>query len=238
MNQNNSGFLSSIPLVTRNVIIINLLVWFAQFILQKSFDITDYLGLHYFLSDKFSVHQIITYMFAHDPSNITHVFFNMFAVFMFGRTLETVWGPKRFLIYYILTGIGAALVQEAVYTITYQELIFNSNITSVDIGSAVLSKQEFFNVLPPTVGASGAVFGILLAFGMMFPNAELFVIPFPFPIKAKWFVIGYGLIELGLGVSNNAADNVAHFAHLGGLVTGLIIILIWRRNAKANGKFY
>lgn len=237
MNQN-SGFFSSIPVVTRNLIIINLLIWFAEFLLLSKFNFIDYLGLHYFLSDKFMPHQLITYMFVHDPNGITHVFFNMFAVFMFGRTLETVWGPKKFLTYYILTGIGAAIAQELVYTIDLRELVFNSEIQNINIGTAIINRTEFFNYLPPTVGASGAVFGILLAFGMLFPNAELFIIPFPFPIKAKWFVLGYGLIELFLGVSNNAADNVAHFAHLGGLVAGLIIMLYWRQKAKKNGRFY
>lgn len=237
MNQN-SGFLSSIPVVTRNLIIINLLIWFAEFLLLSKFNFIDYLGLHYFLSDKFMPHQLITYMFVHDPNGITHVFFNMFAVFMFGRTLETVWGPKKFLTYYILTGIGAAIAQELVYTIDLRELVFNSEIQNINIGTAIINRTEFFNYLPPTVGASGAVFGILLAFGMLFPNAELFIIPFPFPIKAKWFVLGYGLIELFLGVSNNAADNVAHFAHLGGLVAGFIIMLYWRQKANKNGRFY
>lgn len=237
MNQN-SGFFSSIPVVTRNLIIINLLIWFAEFLLLSKFNFIDYLGLHYFLSDKFMPHQLITYMFVHDPNGITHVFFNMFAVFMFGRTLETVWGPKKFLTYYILTGIGAAIAQELVYTIDLKELVFNSEIQNINIGTAIINRTEFFNYLPPTVGASGAVFGILLAFGMLFPNAELFIIPFPFPIKVKWFVLGYGLIELFLGVSNNAADNVAHFAHLGGLVAGLIIMLYWRQKAKKNGRFY
>lgn len=237
MNQN-SGFFSSIPVVTRNLIIINLLIWFAEFLLLSKFNFIDYLGLHYFLSDKFMPHQLITYMFVHDPNGIMHVFFNMFAVFMFGRTLETVWGPKKFLTYYILTGIGAAIAQELVYTIDLRELVFNSEIQNINIGTAIINRTEFFNYLPPTIGASGAVFGILLAFGMLFPNAELFIIPFPFPIKAKWFVLGYGLIELFLGVSNNAADNVAHFAHLGGLVAGLIIMLYWRQKAKKNGRFY
>lgn len=214
MNQSNSGFISSIPLVTRNIIIINLLVWLAQFLLGADlFGIGNRLPLYYMGSEHFVPYQFITYMFLHDPFGFGHVFFNMFAVFMFGRTLETVWGPKKFLFYYLSTGIGAALAQQLVCYLTG------------DINSVM-------------VGASGAVFGILVAFGMMFPNAELFVIPIPFPIKAKWFVIIYGLIELGLGVANNPADSVAHFAHLGGLVTGFFIMLYWRKKAKSNGNFH
>lgn len=238
MTQNNSGFLSSIPLVTRNLIIINFLIWFAQFLLGKNgFDLGYYLGLHFLLSDSFMPHQLVTYMFLHDPNGITHVLFNMLAVFMFGRVLETFWGPKKFLIYYLITGIGAGLTQELVQIIQYHTLVFG-DINMVDIGYQIISKQEFFNMLPETVGASGAVFGILLAFGMLFPNSQLYVIPFPFPIKAKWFVIGYGVIELGLGVANVSGDNVAHFAHLGGLLFGLVMILYWKKKGKVNGQYF
>ena len=213
MNQNSSGFMGSIPMVTRNLLIINVLIWLAQFLLGPDlFGIGNYLPLYYIGSEHFMPHQFITYMFLHDPYSIGHVFFNMFAVFMFGRTLETVWGPKRFLIYYLATGVGAAALQQIVCFLTGEYAIM--------------------------VGASGAVFGILVAFGMMFPNSELFIIPFPFPIKAKWFVIGYGALELFLGISNNPSDNIAHFAHLGGLITGFFIVLFWMQKAKRNGSIY
>lgn len=235
MNQNSSGFMSSIPVVTRNLLIINILVWLAQFLLGRVIEIDKYLALHFFESDLFMPHQIITYMFLHDPSSPAHLFFNMFAVYMFGRTLEIVWGPKRFLVYYLLTGIGAAVAQELVYAIEYREIVFNSAIINVNIGEQIINKQDFYNILPPTLGASGAVFGILVAFGMLFPNVELMMLFFPVPIKAKWFVIGYGVVELFLGIANSAGDNVAHFAHLGGLITGFFIILYWRKKGKANG---
>lgn len=235
MNQNSSGFMSSIPVVTRNLLIINILVWLAQFLLGRVIEIDKYLALHFFESDLFMPHQIITYMFLHDPSSPAHLFFNMFAVYMFGRTLEMVWGPKRFLVYYLLTGIGAAVAQELVYAIEYREIVFNSAIINVNIGEQIINKQDFYNILPPTLGASGAVFGILVAFGMLFPNVELMMLFFPVPIKAKWFVIGYGVVELFLGIANSAGDNVAHFAHLGGLITGFFIILYWRKKGKANG---
>ncbi|HML66375.1 MAG TPA: rhomboid family intramembrane serine protease [Dysgonomonas sp.] len=227
--------MSSIPVVTRNLLIINILVWLAQFLLGRVIEIDKYLALHFFESDLFMPHQIITYMFLHDPSSPAHLFFNMFAVYMFGRTLEMVWGPKRFLVYYLLTGIGAAVAQELVYAIEYREIVFNSAIINVNIGEQIINKQDFYNILPPTLGASGAVFGILVAFGMLFPNVELMMLFFPVPIKAKWFVIGYGVIELFLGIANSAGDNVAHFAHLGGLITGFFIILYWRKKGKANG---
>ena len=239
MNQNNSGFLSSIPVVTRNIIIINFIVWLAQMLLlQRGIDLRTYLGLNYVLSDHFMPHQLITYMFLHDPSGITHVLFNMFAVFMFGRTLEQYWGGKKFLIYYLLTGLGAAFAQEIVYTVELRELIFNSNIEMVNTGIEIITKQAYYNAII-TVGASGAVFGILVAFGMMFPNAELMMIPIPIPIKAKWFVLGYGILELSLGFANRSGDNVAHFAHLGGLVIGFIIMMYWRKsNKRYNDKLF
>lgn len=203
MNQGNNGFLGNIPLVTRNILIINALIYLAQYLLHKNglYIIEEYGALFPIGSDYFMPHQIITYMFLH--GSLGHVFFNMFAVFMFGRTLEMVWGPKKFLVYYMLTGIGAGLTQLLVCYLTGSEY--------------------------PTLGASGAVFGVLVAFGMLFPNSELFIIPFPFPIKAKWLVIGYGAIELYLGVADRAGDNVAHFAHLGGLVVGFLILLYWRK---------
>jgi len=221
---NNGGFLGSIPVVTRNLLIINILCWLAQYILaSKGINIAEYTGLHFILSDKFMPHQFITYMFMHDWTGFSHVFFNMFAVFMFGRTLEMVWGPKRFLLYYLFTGIGAGIVQEIVWTVQLWDYLSMPGIETVPY---------------LTVGASGAVFGILLAFGMLFPNAELFIIPFPFPIKAKYFVIGYGVIELVLGVVDRAGDSVAHFAHLGGLFFGLILILYWKKTNNSSGRYF
>lgn len=225
MIQRGGGFFNSIPVVTKNLLIINVLCWIAQYILlQKGFDLSAYTGLHFVLSDKFMPHQLITYMFMHDPYGFGHVFFNMFAVFMFGRTLETIWGPKRFLIYYMLTGIGAGITQEVVWAVQLSEFLANS---------------ELMATVPwVTVGASGAVFGVLLAFGMTFPDAKLIMIPIPVPIKAKYFVIGYGLLELTLGVAGRPGDTVAHFAHLGGLLFGLAIMLYWRKKNKNNGQFF
>ena len=211
MNQNNSGFLGSIPPVTLNLIIINAILLLASsFLSNGQYSILDeYLALFPVNSGYFMPHQLITYMFMH--GNFWHLFFNMFAVFMFGRTLETIWGPKKYLLYYMLTGIGAGLTQ---LLVTY------------------LSGSPY-----PTVGASGAVFGVLVAFGMLFPNSELFIIPFPFPIKAKWFVMGYGAIELFYGVSGTA-DGVAHFAHLGGLIVGFLIVYYWKKSGKTYDQRY
>lgn len=149
----------------------------------------------------------------------------MFAVWMFGRTLEQVWGPKRFLFYYILCGIGAGLVQEGVQYIQYvTELV---NYEGVNTGVAVIPMAEYLNLMT-TVGASGAVYAILLAFGMLFPNSQMFVFPIPFPIKAKYFVMGYAALEIYLGFGSSA-DGIAHFAHLGGMIFGFILIMYWRK---------
>jgi membrane associated rhomboid family serine protease len=217
--------LGALPTVTKNLLIINVIIWLAQFVLfrRTDFDLTQQFGLHFPASDNFRFYQLVTYMFLHDPYSFSHVFFNMFAVFMFGRTLEQVWGPKRFLTYYMVTGIGAGLVQILVMYIRI---------------SAELPPELFSMVNSITIGASGSVFGILLAFGMLFPNAQLFIIPFPFPIKAKWFVIGYGLLELIFGVANRTGDNVAHFAHLGGMMFGIFMILYWRKKDRGHGRFY
>ncbi len=222
MNNYRNSFSSALPTVTKNLLIINVIVWVAQFVLlrRSSIDLTQQFGLHFIFSDHFRIYQLVTYMFLHDPYSFSHVFFNMFAVFMFGRTLEQIWGPKRFLAYYMITGIGAGLVQ---IIVMYLRL------------SAVMPSDMFYAVNTITVGASGAVFGILLAFGMLFPNAQLFVIPFPFPIKAKWFVIGYGLLELFFGISDRTGDNVAHFAHLGGMIFGIFMILYWRKKDRRYG---
>ena len=151
---------------------------------------------------------------------------------MFGRVLEQVWGPKRFLFYYILCGIGAGLIQEVVQYIEY--IVQFSHYDGVNTGSGVIPMSEFLN-LWNTVGASGAVYAILLAFGMLFPNSQMFVFPIPMPIKAKYFVIGYAVLELFLGLSGG--DGVAHFAHLGGMLFGLILILYWRKK-NGSGRFY
>ena len=157
----------------------------------------------------------------------------MFAVWMFGRTLEMVMGPKRFLTYYMVCGIGAGLVQEVVQYAEYALTL--SNYEGVNTGLAIIPMAEYLNMMT-TVGASGSVFGILLAFGMLFPNSEMFVFPLPFPIKAKFFVIGYAVIELlsGLGASG---DGIAHFAHLGGMIFGFFLIMYWRKKNN-NGQFY
>lgn len=222
------------PTVTKNLIIINVLLFAATFVAQSyGVDLTHYLGLHFFLGNNFNPAQLFTYMFMH--AGFTHIFFNMFAVFMFGRILEQVWGPRRFLFYYILCGMGAGVIQEIVQYIHYMFVL--SGYSGVDTGTSVIPMAEYLNQMV-TVGASGAVYAILLGFGMLFPNQQMFIFPLPFPIKAKWLVSGYVAIELYLALANNAGDNVAHFAHLGGMIFGLALIMYWRKKSKNNGTYY
>ncbi len=223
--------MNNLPIVTKNLLIINVLCFLGMFVARKyGVDIENLLGLHFFLASDFNLGQLITYMFMH--ANFSHIFFNMFAVWMFGRVLEQVWGPKRFLTYYLVCGIGAGLIQELVQYIEYAMVW--SNYSSVDTGLGIIPMDVFLNQLT-TVGASGAVYGILLAFGVLFPNSQMFVFPIPVPIKAKYFVIGYVVLELALGLGSS--DNVAHFAHLGGMLFGFVLIMYWRKK-NGSGRIY
>ncbi len=225
--------MNKLPEVTKNLLAINVLMFLATLVMKKQgIDLVDILGLHFFKAADFAPYQLVTYMFMH--SGLTHLFFNMFALYMFGGVLERLWGAKRFVIYYLVAGIGAGLLQEAVQYISFvQEGL--ALYDGVRTPSGVLPMGQFLN-LWTTVGASGAIYAILLGFGMSFPNDKMFVFPLPFPIKAKYFVMGYAVIELLLGISNSQ-DGVAHFAHLGGMVFGLLMILYWRKNRKIGGPY-
>lgn len=258
--------------VVKNLIIINVLFYVASLVLVSTFgiQIEQYLGLHLPTAEAFNPAQFITYMFLHayySPSTgiiFAHLFFNMFALFMFGRMLETVWGPKRFLLYYMVTGVGAALIHILTQYIEVAPMLdaiaHDMNNASPQALKSFLNKalpaainNEFTRLINEnpenlqaivneymvkyrdlylnsfvTVGASGSVFGILLAFGMLFPNTQLMLLFPPIPIKAKYFVIIYGAIELFMGVQNFSMDNVAHWAHLGGMLFGFILIKYWK----------
>lgn len=244
--QNYRPNFGNIPPVVKNLIIINVLMWLATMILSmRGVDLTNILGLHYFKSPEFKPYQIVTHMFMHDPRGIMHIFFNMFALWMFGRILESVWGPKRFFIYYFVTGLGAVALHTFVNFLEYESITSKMSPDQIGIvlqqGAGILEQGKNYtdplmgklNLLinVPTIGASGAVFGVLLGFGMLFPNTQLMLLFPPIPIKAKYFVIGYGALELILGVSG-AASNIAHFAHLGGMLFGYILIRYWNKNSK------
>ena len=211
--------MNGIPAITKNLLAINVLMFLALLVAERhGIDLNAILGLHLFISEDFQPYQLVTYMFMH--GSITHLFFNMFALWMFGRTLEFELGSQRFLTYYMVCGIGAALLQLGVGYAEYMH--------AVD-ANGVMGARYLLQI--PTVGASGAVYGLLLAFGVLHPNNVIMLIFPPIAMKAKWFVLIYGLLELFFGVSGYQAG-VAHFAHLGGMLWGLGLLLWWRKNRK------
>ncbi|HZH00475.1 MAG TPA: rhomboid family intramembrane serine protease [Flavisolibacter sp.] len=237
----------SFPPIVKNLIIINVLVFVAQLTLG----ITDKLMLYPLLPEAvldrlqeanikefangslFQPYQIATHMFSHSPSMIFHIVFNMFALWMFGRVLENVWGPQRFLLFYFLCGIGSAALHLIIQYISVQNIL-QFSASEINSGLGMGNPEVVKSVMGAAVGAlgaSGAVMGILVGFAFLFPNTELFIMFIPFPIKAKWLVLGYIAIDLfgGFGVYNS---NIAHFAHLGGALTGFIIVLIWNKKNK------
>ena len=290
MSDYRPGGSQMLPPIVKNLIIINVILAVAQHVMWASLHISlaDYLGLHYFRSDMFKPWQFLTHMFMHgDPSSLEatllHLFSNMFALWMFGSILEQRWGPKRFLSFYLICGLGAALCHLGVLSLQYEPVVqsyqkylgnstldqFNSFISHHLRGGAdphimrrlgdvyeswnndprntfypKLSQQRLNDYIygarsvegvhvqglldEATVGASGAVFGVLFAFGYLFPNLQLMFIFPPIPIKAKWFVTIYAVFELYAGLRNSAGDNVAHFAHLGGMLFAFLLLRLWR----------
>ena len=267
------------PTVVKNLLIINGLMFLGRLLLEPQIPLVEYLGLHMIGSGSFMPHQIITHMFMH--GDFAHLFSNMFALWMFGTAIENVLGPKRFLTYYLLTGLGAAILHYVTVYLSMApllsdlstfmdnpdygtlQMIVNNHMQEIrsaasrsgemvdmfnktfspalqtlnnnpenrealnEVSRFISEFKDHYLSLPNMIGASGAVFGILLAFGMMFPNVTVFL-GFLFPIKAKYFVIGYGLLELYLGFQQNPNDPVAHFAHLGGMLVGFILLKFWR----------
>ncbi|MBD5232698.1 MAG: rhomboid family intramembrane serine protease [Bacteroidales bacterium] len=244
------NFFSTLPPVVKNLLIINVLIWLVMGfvpVLDRVFN--NNLALYYFSSPAFRPYQIISYMFLH--GGFTHLLFNMFALAMFGRTIEMVMGSQRFLFYYITCGICAALVQLGVFAIyidQIQALLPDDVCRQVaDEGLSLLRRgynysdpdcarlNAFINT--PMVGASGAIYGVLLAFGFLFPNMPVYIFFVPFPIKAKWLIIGYFVLELVYGITGSA-DGVAHFAHLGGMIFGFILLLYWRKKGVFSNHWF
>ena len=214
-----------------NLIIINVLVFIAQAMfggMQQESRVTDLFALHHFRSDEFKFYQIITHMFMH--GSFMHLLFNMFALYTFGSMIERIWGPKRFLIFYFICGVGAAFAQLGSYT--YQHIIDDKMLMNLD---QVIEYQRELRITA-TVGASGAIMGVVAAFGYLFPNTEMMIIPIPIPVKAKWLVLGIIAIDLFSGIAGRPGDSVAHFAHLGGALTGFLIVFF--QNRKDRSTFY
>lgn len=234
----------NMPPVTKNLIIINTIIWLAMALFPPiANNLMTYCALHYHEASDFNPAQVITYMFLH--GGFFHLFFNMFTLFMFGIMLERAMGSQRFLLFYLVCGIGAALIQEAVWSFTLPDMIVRGladlNHTSIDqINRAIAAdpsimsaNYDFFT----TVGASGAIYGVLLAFAMLFPNRPLYFMFIPVPIKAKWMMLIWGGLELLLGMSE-ARDGIAHFAHLGGMIFGFILIAYWKKKGDIHGDVY
>ena len=211
----------NLPVVTRYLLIANFMVFLLTgILLGHGVDLNTLCGLHYYTAPSFHWWQPLTYMFLH--ANFSHLFFNMFAVWMFAPMIERQWGTRRFILYYLVCGLGAAFIQEVVWSMML------SNMSA----SYSADQLTYYAALLNTIGASGAVFGILFAFGWLYPDVPMFFLFIPIPIRARTFVIIYALIELFAGLGNAmqyTADNVAHFAHLGGMLFGWLLILYWKK---------
>jgi len=228
MSFNSSGnrFQQTTPIVL-NLIIINVLVFLAQMVIggnQAIDPATDLFALHHYKSTYFQPYQIVTHMFMH--GGFFHLLFNMFALWMFGSMVERVWGPKRFLIFYFICGLGAAFFQMGSYI--HDFWVFDHNLLSNDLYEQYQQALR----LNPTVGASGAIMGVLAAFGYLFPNTELIILPIPIPIKAKWAITGMIALDVFGGVVKVQGDNIAHFAHIGGALIGFLLVLYWNKTDK------
>ena len=224
------GRFQVLPVVIKNLIIINALVWLAQITVGRDLiSIEDLFALHHFSSPYYHFWQFITYMFLHSSESFFHILFNMFALWMFGSILENLWGPARFLAFYIVCGLGAGITQAL--ALTYDISQYN---TAYELGQISID-QLYMLINVPTLGASGAVMGIFAAFAYTFPNSQMIILPIPFPIKAKWALLGLAVLDIIGGISSESTG-IAHFAHLGGAAVGIVIVLIWNR--KNRNHFY
>ena len=218
-----------IPTVTKNLLIINILAFLTMMVLKSvtGIDLNDLCGLHFFMASDFQVYQLVTYLFMH--RGLEHIILNMLMLWMFGAVVEQVWGTKKFLFYYMFCGIGAGIMQEITqFFYVYFMLNDQHPLGIIESFSVMHQFASQLNGLT-TVGASGAIYGLLLAFGMMFPDEKMFIIPIPIPIKAKWMVIGSIVVELFSSLSMLGSD-VAHLAHLGGMIFGFFLIRYWQKH--------
>ncbi len=232
-----------LPRTTKCLLVINVIAYLLLSVVGMltsrstvPVDLNDVFGLHFFLAPDFRLYQLVTYMFMH--GSFMHLFFNMFALWMFGCVVENVWGSRKFLFYYIVCGVGAGLFQETAQFVEFL-MMCNEQIPGFAMSDVLVVAHNSANVINmwATVGASGAVYAILLAFGMIFPEQRIFIFPLPIPIKAKWFVIMYAAIEL-FSALNSPGDGVAHVAHLGGMLFGFFLIRYWRRHPGIGGGSY
>ncbi len=217
-----NSILGNMPPVVKNLLLINVIMYLIT-VITGNF-MYEHFALFYFKSPFFKPYQLVTHMFMH--GGFTHILFNMYTLFIFGTVLERVWGSRKFLFYYFVTGIGAALIHLGVMWLQLQ-----GYIADLQAGDLIAKANIQALLTTPTVGASGAIYGLLLAYGMLFPNNEMQLIIPPVALKAKWFVLIFGALELLLGLSGRGGD-VAHFAHLGGMIFGFFLILYWKKNNR------
>lgn len=218
----------NIPPVVKNLLIINVIFFAATYLFKQQINLEEYLSVFYFDSPFFKVWQPITYMFMH--GSIAHIFFNMFALYSFGSILEAHWGGKKFINFYLITGLGALALQWGVQAFEVYQLtgsVFN-NLATLNVSDAMEVKTLQQIYFGPMVGASGAIFGLLVAFAMLYPNLEMYIMFIPVPVKAKYIIPVYIVIELFLGVARFEGDSIAHFAHLGGALIGFILVKLWK----------
>lgn len=222
-----------IPTVTKNLLIINFLCFIAMLVLAQMgvADLNSICGLHFFMASDFHLYQLITYMFMH--GGWEHIILNMFMLWMFGAVMERVWGPKRFIFYYLFCGVGAGLMQEIAQFVQFYFIASDAGFGISMLGQVASANDAALSQWT-TVGASGAIYSLLLAFGMMFPDEKMFIIPIPIPIKAKWMVLGSIVVELFSALASPGSQ-VAHLAHLGGMIFGFFLIKYWQKHPYGGG---
>lgn len=212
-----------------NLLVINGLAYLAQ-ILIKGFDVTEWGSLHYYQSSLFKPHQFLTNMFMHDPGSFMHILFNMFTLWMFGTVLERFLGSKRFLIFYLICGVGAGIFIQL--TVPFSAEKYAETVHALSPGVSSIDLVQMYKEQYSALGASGAIMGVMAAFAYLFPNTQMYVMFIPVPVKAKFVIPVYVLIDLFGGLNPSAGDNIGHFAHLGGAIIGFVVIYIWNKTNR------
>lgn len=222
--------LRGMPPVVKNLLVINVLVYFFElYIINANPRIFELMVMHFVKSPDFRPHQLVTHIFMHSPISFSHILFNMIGVWVFGSMLEEVWGSKRFLIFYMVVGIGAAFCDQ-IYLLVRHFMLQNTLDSSTDILSLMSAADKISDINGYScLGASGALYGLIMGAAMLFPNRELYIY-FAIPIKLKFLAIFYGVGEVFSAIQNNPGDNIAHVVHLGGMIFGFIMIKIWNRD--------
>ncbi len=225
----NGNRFQKIQSAVKAIIVVNVAVYVIQ-LLFKSYNVTQWGALHYYTSPLFYPHQLITNMFMHSDIGFTHILFNMFCLYTFGTTLERVWGAKKFFSFYMICGVGASIIM--LLSIPFSATQFANSPDAVEIAAATGDAAAWYKSVYSAVGASGAIMGVEAAFAYLFPNTELMIMFIPVPVKAKYVIPGFILLDLFGGFYRIAGDNIGHFAHLGGALIGFLLVLYWNKTNK------